>query len=397
MPFDPETASPCVYYLFLIVGPYPEEWDICPLTKQEDHEISLYTNTQPYSEARICDIGRWTRYCPVHFGCATQRLPKLPLDMCNMLLQDIRILKARPIGKSPTAHGRECYELAETLAAVINHDWPTAAADARARYVERPRRRRAKRARRAQPSAPTVPPPRRSEPRPVIQDDPPEVDEYDKYSALVYDTLNEPSRIITCVFYSQTRAEPLTRVFWVRFLSCFEISYFRVAEELSMDSNNFDRYCPFTSRFECENLQPINIRGRGSFMIYRRTGLEANDCPRLNYWTSKLQRSAEEDQGQENVLSLTRLKISLIILVGDVAGWENDWESIEDSSEGGSEDPDVSDHDSDVEVVATKFKKRSDNDDIEELDGPPPSSSQASASQPSSSQASSSQGKRKRR
>ncbi|KAK7019982.1 hypothetical protein R3P38DRAFT_2782357 [Favolaschia claudopus] len=368
MPFNPETASSVVYYLFLIVGEYPEEWDICPVSKEDDHSVYLYTNTKHYSAHRICDIGRWTRFCYIRTGCVTQRLPKLPLDMC------------------------ERRELAETLAAVVKHDWPTAAADARAQYVERPRRRRAKRAR---PSAPTVPPARREAP-PVVQDDPPEVDEYDKYSALVYDTLNEPSRIITCVFYSQARAKPVIRVFWVRFLSRFEISYFRVADELSMDSNNFDRYCPFTSRFESEDLQPINIRGRGAFMIYRRTGLEADDCPRLNYWTSKLQRSADEDQGQKNALLLAHLKISLIILVGDDAGWENDWESIEGSSEGGSEDPDVPDHDSDVEVVATNFKKGFVNEDIEELDGPPPSSSQASASQPSSSQASGSQGKRKR-
>ncbi|KAJ6559584.1 hypothetical protein B0H19DRAFT_1260295 [Mycena capillaripes] len=169
--------------------------------------------------------------------------------------------------------------------------------------------------------------------------------EYDKYSALAYDTIHNETRDVRIVVFNKAAVNPHKSRVWVRFLGGFNFSACRIAQRVNAIGPNpipFERYCVFTQTWKPDTLEPINITERGHYILYRAAFLTEEDCSGLAKLKATVQRAAPfapDDDGD-----------------GD------------DVSNGG---------DDDVEIVSSSFLL-DDDDDVQFVSkGPTPASSQS--------------------
>ncbi|KAJ7706562.1 hypothetical protein B0H14DRAFT_2647046 [Mycena olivaceomarginata] len=150
-------------------------------------------------------------------------------------------------------------------------------------------------------------------PRTKVPDAPVHINEYDKYSALVYHTVGMPSerhirfalvasaekllaRVVTLIIYAERAIQPVFEVVFLRFLGCFQFGEFRVAKRVNAVGRRavpYERYSIFERAFTPENpIQSINMLERGSYMIYKLATLPEAACLDLAHWKATAHASA---------------------------------------------------------------------------------------------------------
>ncbi|KAJ7447694.1 hypothetical protein FB451DRAFT_1375593 [Mycena latifolia] len=267
MTYHPATASPITTYLAEAVGPYPDFLDQCDYG--HNHVVTIFSGERQVrgKPAPIkARIGQWYAWCNADSQLKCRRLfgPLLPNARSRALEAGIAELKTL----IPTARGRKD-DRKEKKAPAVKETTATATAA-------------------------------KTQPAKMPDVDPDQIDEYDAYSALAYETAGLPTRRVTLIIYD-TPGHPKYYVVWLRYLGCFDFSYFRIARDVQAMHDNeeqrvaFQRYCVFTNEFKPETLKPINMEQRGAYMVYRKASLDNKACLGIEEWKTRAEESAVYD------------------------------------------------------------------------------------------------------
>lgn len=155
-----------------------------------------------------------------------------------------------------------------------------------------------------------------------------ELPEYDDYSPLAYDTAGVrckyhlinyllvsahmlSARTITIIVFDKPNSKPKTSSALLRLPGRFELSFLKIADEIGVnhrEPNNiaYDRYCVFTQQWEPEDLKPINMTGRGNYMLYRASSVLEDSCLEIAELKTKVQDSA--DSGTSSLITCAPIK-----------------------------------------------------------------------------------------
>ncbi|KAJ7437032.1 hypothetical protein FB451DRAFT_1452242 [Mycena latifolia] len=170
--------------------------------------------------------------------------------------------------------------------------------------------------------------------------DPDQIDEYGAYSALAYETASLPTRRVTLIIYD-TPGHPKYYVVWLRYLGCFDFSYFRIARDVQAVHDieeqrvAFQRYCVFTNEFKPETLTPINMEQRGTYILYQKASLDDRSCLGIEEWKTRAEESVVYD-------------------------FESDSESGSDHNDEDDQDEESESYESDeIQVVSSSFRPSS--------------------------------------
>jgi hypothetical protein len=107
--------------------------------------------------------------------------------------------------------------------------------------------------------------------------------------------MHHSARLIQLVFFDAAEVKPKIGAVFVRFLGNFEVDTLKIAEEVRLAGSEhlrYMRYCVYAKAWEPETLEPINMMGRGGFMLYRAASIGDDTCPDINTWVAKAQASA---------------------------------------------------------------------------------------------------------
>ncbi|KAJ6545756.1 hypothetical protein B0H19DRAFT_1076016 [Mycena capillaripes] len=357
-PDDPDKSSPLVLYLVKAVGPPPQDLLDSACEYGFRHTLQIFTGEKTRGPARV---GQYSVYCNrpnAQIGradrCKTLYGPMVDRELAKVLVQGIEQLKRL------LEEGIEDEkQAAKTLGLAAKMAWETAGhlpVDERAHGAPPQKKVRGRKAatpvkgkykdkstddnakKKQKPKAKSA---EESEAETDI--------EYDKYSALAYDTAHNETRDVRIVVFNKAAVNPQKSRVWVRFLGGFDFSACRISQRVNATGPNpipFERYCVFTQTWKPETLEPINITERGHYMLYRAAFLTEDDCPGLAKLKATVQGAATfapDDDGD-----------------GD------------DASNGG---------DDDVEIVSSSFLLDDDDDDDVQFvsKGRTPASSQSAS------------------
>ncbi|KAJ7023944.1 hypothetical protein C8F04DRAFT_1270856 [Mycena alexandri] len=314
MSYDPDNPmASSVHVLFLVaaVGPPPPKFVAATLkrcqTYKRMHLLQMHTDRKNHNKPE--SVGRYNSHCPQPTGaghCHGQWSPPLNPVFAQALEQGMQDLPRGISKPEAMARGRAALDAWNNTRGVLTDDDEDQEAPP------------LKRARVSKPKAHVVPvdelevdePPRASAGKPkgkgkgkaaaAENRDADELPEYDRYSALVFDIPQLPTRLINIIVFNKADSKPKTSKALLRLVGRFELSYFRIADEMRIKEpapNNiaYERYCIFTRQWEAENLEPINMIGRGQYMLYRAGCVLEDSCPGIAELKAKVQESADSE------------------------------------------------------------------------------------------------------
>ncbi|KAJ7743479.1 hypothetical protein DFH07DRAFT_964114 [Mycena maculata] len=294
----PLNSSVTAVYLVAAVGGIPEALTTCIF--KFAHKIQIYSALKTHATLRI---GNCTAQCPRSDGRCNPPDDKRfqPPERCQALAKGIEEVKARTLGKSRA----EAHAIANEMGLEAKLAWEATqevlgngagvAKTAGGQPKQKPKGKAALN----------------------VAPEPQLVDEYDDYSALVYATHGQPTRVVTLVIYHTAGTPPTLYVVFLRCLTAFEFGYFRIAKTVKAVGLDhpvgFQRYSVFRNSFVPETLQPIDITSRGEYMLYKDRTLPDRDCPDIDEWKKKVHNSAagepdhhlptdDEDEDEDEVV-----------------------------------------------------------------------------------------------
>ncbi|KAJ7436359.1 hypothetical protein FB451DRAFT_1193976 [Mycena latifolia] len=97
-------------------------------------------------------------------------------------------------------------------------------------------------------------------------------------------------RIIHAVVYFEANTPPVQRLLYCSVETRFKFMSYSVAQNVS-PGRTFLGYSVYSGTYR-EAEQPINLRGRGNFMVYREGSLRRIDCPGVAEWEARAMESA---------------------------------------------------------------------------------------------------------
>ncbi|KAJ7027280.1 hypothetical protein C8F04DRAFT_1189715 [Mycena alexandri] len=305
-PANPEASSVYVLYLVAAVGPPPQKFldtilEYCKPFGQK-HLLQMHTNRRLKNKPG--SVGRYNIFCkPTGLGkCRPDWSPLLDPVFAEALAQGMReflpnISKAQATILGTAA--RDAWLRTRNLVAGDDgiQDVQDVPAPKRA-HVPKPRKSNAVPAKDLGngPLAANASKPKHSD----KTSDADELPEYDDYSPLVYNTSGVPARTTRIIVFDKPNSKPKTSLVLLRQPGRFELSFFKIAAQMQIthpepNTVTYDRYCVFTQQWEPEDLNPINMSGRGDYMLYRASAMLEDSCLEIAELKIKVQDSADSE------------------------------------------------------------------------------------------------------
>ncbi|KAJ6499881.1 hypothetical protein DFH09DRAFT_1336281 [Mycena vulgaris] len=102
------------------------------------------------------------------------------------------------------------------------------------------------------------------------------------------------ARLVRVVIYAVAEKQPFQAIFWAPIATLFKFDSYRLPLEVSAVGSSFFGYSTISGGYDPACI-PVNMVGRGNFMVYRKLGLHRDTCPGLLMWEGRAAESAEND------------------------------------------------------------------------------------------------------
>ncbi|KAJ6556872.1 hypothetical protein DFH09DRAFT_1084576 [Mycena vulgaris] len=113
--------------------------------------------------------------------------------------------------------------------------------------------------------------------------------------------------LIHVIIYVESRCSPIHALCWAPTSTSFDIRTYRVVQE--WPRSTFTAYSVGSRTYE-RVTAPVDMVGRGQFMIYLKSGVSYFECPRLGTWEQRAQESASAEtavQASTSVASSSKI------------------------------------------------------------------------------------------